>query len=296
MRIVFGLLGLAAGVLFGVGGFSMASHRYDGRKNAQWMKGVPDETLLRSMYIPGSHDSLALYSFGDLSGKCQDLDLRSQLYAGARFVDIQYRHGGDHLDAAHGFVNQRDTFETASRIIAEFLRENPSEFLFVSIREDGRSDTEETTFEELVQEQLDPDIWDLSPHLPETLGEARGKAFMLTRFRFASIGILIPPIRWEDNDTFERRNLHIQDHYEVNSAEEKKAFIQESFDGQDMMHLHFFSGYLANTIPPINAATLAKDINPWVKEAVAMEHSNGVIILDYLTSDLCDAIIGRNPR
>ena len=38
-------------------------------KGTEWMKELPDNTPLREMSIPGTHDSGALHSIGDVAGK-----------------------------------------------------------------------------------------------------------------------------------------------------------------------------------------------------------------------------------
>ena len=58
-------------------------------KGTEWMKELPDNTPLREMSIPGTHDSGALHSIGDVAGKCQDLSIADQLAIGVRFFDIR---------------------------------------------------------------------------------------------------------------------------------------------------------------------------------------------------------------
>ncbi len=103
-------------------------------KGSDWMKNLDDSMTLTSMSIPGSHDSGALHSIGDLSGKCQDLAIADQLNAGVRFFDIRLQLRDDELKVVHGIVDQKLDFSNVLNDFKVFLNNHPSEGLIVSIK------------------------------------------------------------------------------------------------------------------------------------------------------------------
>ena len=56
---------------------------------SDWMAALDDAASLRSLTLPGTHDSGALHSIADVSGKCQTLSVKEQLKIGVRFLDIR---------------------------------------------------------------------------------------------------------------------------------------------------------------------------------------------------------------
>ncbi|XP_047200192.1 1-phosphatidylinositol phosphodiesterase-like [Hippoglossus stenolepis] len=54
--------------------------------NLDWMKSVPDETLISALSIPGTHESLSLH--GGPLAKCQVWTLDKQLNLGVRYFDL----------------------------------------------------------------------------------------------------------------------------------------------------------------------------------------------------------------
>lgn len=291
-RLATGFLGLALGAGIGFGGFYFNSTSIRAGNMSHWMEGIDDGRALTSLRIPGTHNSLAHYAFLDLTGKCQDLDLESQLNAGARFLDLRYDVIGNDLKSMHEFVEERTRFSQDAKIIEKFVKDHPSEFLLVSIREESSSDN--SSFESVMRSKMDSSIWDFSPSLPDTIGEARGKAYLLSRYRDPTIGVDAGKANWRDNCTFSVSGLYIEDNYRVQSVEEKKKAIQDSFVSNSLFQLRYYSAYLSPGFPPASAVTVARGINPWVEESLENEDSTGVVIVDFLATSLAEAIVRRN--
>ena len=76
-----------------------------------WMKNVNDDRLITTMSIPGTHDSGATHSIFDVAGKCQDLNIKTQLKIGVRFFDIRLQQVNDKFNVVHSFVDQKTKFE-----------------------------------------------------------------------------------------------------------------------------------------------------------------------------------------
>ena len=267
---------------------------------SEWMSELDDATRLRSLTIPGTHDSGALHSIADVSGKCQTLSIAQQLKIGVRFLDIRLQLAGDKLQVVHSFVDQMTDFEDSLSDMLKFIRNRGSEFLIVSIKEDADAKQSDKNFTEVLEEILlsYPEI-STDKALPDTVGEARGKIHIVARYKNATIGL--PCYEgWVDDDAFTLGDIYVQDNYCVSDAQEKLASISCAYSvaikEDHALVLNFTSCYLETGFPPIYAGLPAHDINPATEAAMA-EYAPGplgVLVCDFMTSELADAIIGRN--
>ena len=62
----------------GLGFTGVLKQKSNNTDYSAWMKSLDDNTSLRNINMPGSHDTMALYSIGDLAGQCQSLSLEDQ--------------------------------------------------------------------------------------------------------------------------------------------------------------------------------------------------------------------------
>lgn len=276
-------------------------------KGSNWMKDIDDSRTLTSLSIPGSHDSGALHSIADLAGKCQDLSIYNQLEAGARFFDIRLQQRDNELKIVHGFVDQDLSFSQALDDFKRFLNEHPSEGLIVSIKKESNANNTSATFDESLKEALKnySSLWDLSREIPNNLGKLRGKIYLISRYSDSTIGLdafegWLDPDSSSTTNTFDigRSNLHIQDYYQVNDIENKKSEISKCFDyskeNPNVLTLNFSSCYFINAFPPTYAGTTAKIINNWLIDEINDRSNLGIIVSDFITSDLCEKIYKRN--
>lgn len=276
-------------------------------KGESWMKDIDGDTTITSLSIPGSHDAGAFYSFADLSGKCQDLSIKEQLYAGARFFDIRLQQQHGTLKVVHGFVDQKLNFSSVLEDFQKFLNSHTSEALIVSIKMEKEPSNTEETFDISLRNALEPygSLWNTTGILPSALKEARGKIFLISRYENSSIGLpahtgWLDPEKETSPNTFdiESSNIHVQDHYKIGDIDIKKNEIVSCFDysGENpgKLAMNFTSCYYVNDYPPTYAGTTAKIINPWLKEEIKNRNKLGIVISDFITSDLCEAIYSRN--
>ena len=232
---------------------------------SDWMAELDDTAALNEITIPGTHDSGALHSIAEISGKCQSLSIGEQLKIGVRFLDIRLRLVDNELRVVHSFTDQMTDFEDAAEEMAEFIRENESEFLLVSIKEDADPIRSDRDFAEAAEETLlaYPQV-SRACELPETVGDARGAIHILARYRGATVGLPCYS-GWQDDESFELDSVYIQDNYRVASAEEKIADIRQTYSvaetgGYDLV-LNYTSCYLETCFPPIYAGLPAHSIN-----------------------------------
>ena len=270
-------------------------------KGVRWMSSLDDDRAINELSIPGTHDSGATHSIADAAGKCQSLSIKDQLYIGVRFFDIRLQLVGDDFNIVHSFVDQDTEFDDVLEYMVDFVKENPSEFLIVSIKKDTDSKRAEGDFATLLEEELrEYSQISTSTTLPKTVGEARGKIYIISRYENSTIGI--PAYHgWQDSTSFELGELYVQDNYKVDSAEVKIADIEATMAVADRCEygliLNYTSCYLTSGFPPTYAATPAKTINPWLLERLHIEsRPQGVLVCDFMTSDLVKAIWEVNFR
>lgn len=279
--------------------FAVIPIPYSGTDRTDWMAQLDDSTALNRLSIPGTHDSGALHSLADISGKCQTLSIREQLKIGVRFFDLRLQLVDNKLRIVHSIVDQMTTLADVLSEMRLFLREHPGEFLLVSIKEDAapkRSDADFTAA--LEQMLLSCEAVCTDRTLPETVGDARGGLYVLARYRDASIGIPCYD-GWADDAAFALDTLYIQDNYRVRTSGEKLYDITQTFteaEKQDYaLVLNYASCYLTSGFPPLYAGLPAREINVWLLQLLSLPiKTPGGLICDFITAELADSIIGRN--
>ena len=253
-------------------------------KYKDWMKGINDETALKDINIPGSHDTMALYSIGNLAGQCQSLSLKEQLNLGIRFLDIRLKNDHDSLIAVHGFVDERDTFENIVETTESFLEANPSETIIMSIKEESKASKSKLSFEEVLKKSIS-DKWETGNSIPNKLGDVRGKIVLFSRYQGATIGIKAFD-QWLDSCSFvmSDNDIYVQDYYKVGDLDKKKEEIDKCFneDGH-ALKINFLSGYKTSSFPPSYAPSVAKEINPWINKNINNHNKRGIVLYDFVT-------------
>lgn len=269
---------------------------------SDWMADLEDDASLNSLTIPGTHDSGALHSLAEISGKCQSLSVEEQLKIGVRFLDIRLQLVDNELKVVHSFVDQLTDFEDVLDDLVAFIRNHEGEFLIVSIKEDASPKRSDRMFADVLEEMLlsYPEI-NTERALPEKVGEARGAIHIVARYKNSTIGLPCYD-GWKDDDTFVLGDVYIQDNYRVPNAEEKIADIRSTYsvamEKNHALVLNFTSCYLETCFPPIYAGLPAHKINRDTQKALLNEYDGplGVLVCDFMTAELADAIIGRNFR
>lgn len=219
-----------------------------------WMRELRDETLLSALSIPGTHNSPTCH-LAPPSVRCQAVSPREQLKNGVRFFDIrvqpQYpdRLEKDELILVHSVfpisLTGNKYFSDLMREVNEFLEQNPSETLIISLKREGTGNAKDEQLAHILQKhyaRADSHWW-VRPKIP-TLGEARGKVILLRRFNLpedlqkehGGTGWGIDAAAWADNTphaSCPSGQLCIQDFYEVQESlniEKKIKFVTEQID------------------------------------------------------------------
>lgn len=273
--------------------------RFETRTVRPWMKEVSDDYLIKQMSIPGTHDSGATHSIFDVAGKCQDLRIQSQLNIGVRFFDLRLQLKNDELEIVHSFVNQKLYFADVINAMIDFVKEYDSEFLIISLKEEASSLNSTKSFEDVLASYLKDEVFDKSNILPQTLKDARGKIYILSRMD-SEYGIQAYN-GWQDSTTFMLDDLYIQDNYSIDEIKIKKEDIIKTIEfsktNTNYLVINFTSCYLNNAFPPTYAGTAALEINPWFNEYISNNNDSlGIIVMDFISQDLAQAIYRRNIR
>lgn len=298
-KILIALVMVASTILISIFAFFSFDRKYD-EASLNWMSKVSDDVKIKDLSIPGTHDSGALHSIADVAGKCQDISIASQLKIGVRFLDLRLQLVDNEFKIVHSFVDQNLKFETVVKDLYSFIKKYDSEFLIISIKEDNDSVNSTISFDEALIKALSPydDVFMLNDSkLPETVGMARSKIFILTRFS-GEIGIPAY-FGWYDDDSFELNDLYIQDNYNISIIEEKKNDILNTIkyaqNNPSKLVINFTSCYLDPGFPPSYAGTAALSINSWLKEEISKNNDKlGILLIDFIDEDLAKTIYMRN--
>ena len=293
------LIMIASTIVISIFAFVSFDRKYD-EISIDWMSKVGDDVNILDLSIPGTHDSGAQHSIADVAGKCQDLSISSQLEIGVRFLDIRLQLVNDEFRVVHSFVDQDLKFETVVKDLYSFIKNYNSEFLIISIKEDNSAVNSTISFDQALIKALKPyeDVFMLNESkLPKTLGDARSKIYILSRF---SGDVGIPAyFGWNDDDSFELEDLYIQDNYNISDIEEKKTDILNTIkyanNNPNKLVINFTSCYLDPGFPPTYAGTTALAINPWLKEEISKNNDKlGIMLIDFIDEELSKAIYMRN--
>ena len=250
--------------------------------NMNWMKDIPDDTKLSEMTIPGTHDSMSL--FGICCARTQTWTLVEQMKAGLRFFDIRLRRINNTLRAYHGFVDQKETFDSILVYAFDFLEKNPSETIMFEIISEYDAKNCEKSFVELYEEytQSYKDKIKSYEHRDITMGEIRGKLFVVKVF---------------EGSTSRIPNFFIQNEWSVNFRcymNNKKRKIKENFHRAiSIRNNQIFLNYLSasSDYAMMTPYTAAKQCN-----RVAMRYHGrlGIVLADYPGEDLIKHLIQQN--
>ena len=98
-----------------------------------WMSDLADDMLISNITIPGSHNT-GTYACKQLCiiNQCQAWNIKDQLKAGLRYLDFRV-DDQQPLSIYHGPFKITPLSPMLGQL-AEFLAENPSEFVFVSFQ------------------------------------------------------------------------------------------------------------------------------------------------------------------
>jgi hypothetical protein len=247
-----------------------------------WMKDIPDETKISEMTIPGTHDSCSL--FGICCTRTQTWTLVEQMKAGIRFFDIRLRRINDTLRAYHGFVDQKETFDTILAYAFDFLEKNPTETIMMEVISEYDPKNCTKSFAQLYDEYTRSYTDKIVPYENKdtVLGKIRGKLFVIKIFEGRTSSI---------------PNFLIQNEWTVNircHMNNKKRRIKENIHRAISINNNkIFLNYLSASsdyamMTPYTAATKCNEI------AMRYHGRLGIVMADYPGEDFIKHLINQN--
>ncbi|MEV7087866.1 phosphatidylinositol-specific phospholipase C [Streptomyces sp. NPDC093085] len=204
-----------------------------------WMGGFADSTPLRTLTIPGTHDSGA--TVGGLYVACQNTSIAQQLTSGVRFLDVRCRLFDGAFSIHHGAFYQNLNFDDVLNACRDFLRDNPTETVLMRVKQEYSTESD-AAFGAMFTAYLDKgwrSLFRIDNGLP-TLGEARGKVVLIAD----NAGL--PGLRWGDGAYFD-----IQDDYQAEPGAKYpkiEAHFRKAVAQPGKMYINFVS--TAALLPP----------------------------------------------
>ncbi|CAM1366961.1 putative 1-phosphatidylinositol phosphodiesterase [Tenacibaculum sediminilitoris] len=259
-------------------------------ENADWMKSLSNSKTVTTLSIPGTHDSGALYG-GDLA-ICQTLSVLEQLKAGIRYFDIRlsYYPNEKKFYVYHGITYQHLTLKDVLDNIKSFLDDHPSEAVFVRIKRESDSNTDDvfvTGFKE-VMNSYGINYFYTKSSVPIKLGDIRKKIVIIENVSG------LPGIKWGA--------IPKQDEYYVSAIwnrwwkfEQVRNFIDKYKTDTSKLVLNHSSGSSSGCYP----YTTAKYVNYYVLRYIQDNtdiKKTGIIAMDFPGDKLINEIINVNKR
>ncbi|WP_338596013.1 phosphatidylinositol-specific phospholipase C [Saccharopolyspora sp. SCSIO 74807] len=297
--------------------------------NQEWMSGLPDDTGLAALSVPGTHDTLSLHG-GDITQTQEDHGdsaetLTAQLDAGIRAIDIRVRKVDNEFTVHHGTFYQHANFADVLAKAGDFLAAHPGETVLLRLKAECTGEVGSCTDEssdlstaEILDryQQNDPNghyLYNPASDGPAsgatasdgtpTLGAARGK-IVLTALQEAQGGLVDGYGLEQFND--DNWGDYVQDEYEVPTVgdiEQKWNHVREHWDKTNSadpaeMFLNFTSGSSLGADPKDVAcgASGARGVNDHALEHLGGNDvpRTGVVLMDFPGSDLINEVISRN--
>ena len=231
--------------------------------------GISDDAYLSELNVAGTHDSCTAFCTMENICRCQSLTVKEQLELGIRLFDIRLYKSGNTFYLCHSLADcftqsdkkEKLTFDVVYECFCEFLKENPSETLIVSVKQD-RGIMNRWFFPAFYEKHIvgKEDKWYLENKIPN-LGECRGKMVLMRRCKIfpwwgkgKSCGLDFS--HWRDQGSKYREKIYpvilnkkqkaiVQDRYGL-APERKwkkceKPFIEKCRCDKDNISVHFIS-------------------------------------------------------
>ena len=229
----------------------------------QWISSMDGNNKLFELTIPGTHDT-GTWTLGSGPAKCQNRTLIEQLNAGIRFIDIRLKPSGngDDPDALMVWHGQSDTgLNFNDNIVTDcsrFLKDNPSEFIIMSIKDESKTYPRPDVFYKKLQDVINgwKHLFYIEDKIPK-ISDVRGKIVVARRFSLPdnlTIGVNLYD-GWPNDDKINHwKNangvyLYVQDEYTYfNIIENKfKDYVKVTLESatnsayRDYLFLNFTS-------------------------------------------------------
>jgi hypothetical protein len=257
------------------------------RKN--WMGSLSDNFPVKSLLVPGTHDSAAWQSEKDGFGLVltQKWNFYEQMSNGIRFFDLRL---SENLNFFHDKYYLKSSMNDFMTMAKRFLAENPGEGLIIQVKRENCSDDGlfSRNLCNLIKNNLSNFIWG---HLPAVLREMRGKIVILCRGNYFTPSVILD---YADNDMFERntggQTFTVQDCYNVldfwhsvdDRAARKAYWINKCMDAGNTKSAYWIINFFSHQgLAAANIEALAKKIAQKLSPLRLSSLSHGIMPMDY---------------
>ena len=257
---------------------------------SDWMSQLPDSTRMKSLTIPGTHQTMARYGLG----KCQHRSIADQYEMGIRFVDIGCRWLGDALPIHNGRWFQQEDFLGVVWTTVGFLRDHPRETILMLVKDEHHKTVKgHLNFSQLVWLTFMDEDASVLHNVPDTLGEARGRIILFHK-------------DWQENDcqlgTALCHYFDVHDDWKEHDGDKRWESAKKHLDktaGNNSPILTYVSGYknrLFGLIPDTYA--MANHLHLMLGSYVRSRESCrlGVVLFDMAPDDIVGGLIKCNTK
>jgi 1-phosphatidylinositol phosphodiesterase len=272
------------------------------------MSYLKDSTKFSQLSIPGTHDTMTAGYGGIVRPyvETQSRGLMTQLNAGVRFIDIRARVvEGKSFSIHHGAYYLGVMFGDVLNILQDFLRKNPGEVIFMRLKQEYSSESDEV-FNKVLSSYLKksyPFYYNYSSNSNPTLGNMRGKIVILRNFKTTSSYTNHNKLGLNYTD------YKIQDNYQETNTNKKISLVKSliTYNNDNKGELATIN-YLSTSGGAANK-TYADKINPVIADFIISAYvtiedfltfkyttNAGILVADYISGDLLNRIIRLNDK
>lgn len=273
---------------------------------SRWMDHLDDSLKISRLNLPGTHESGATWdpSFALGFAQCQETEggIIGQIEAGVRVLDLRiYKDTGlNDLYLYHGVFSMDTKLRDVLYELSQFLDENPSEFLILSVKDENGGGVDQQQWTNDVRAALEETgkLYKPGSSRDFTVGELRGKFIILRRFGYLTdcgINVTGWPNDWHDDQPRGTPPLMIQDAYNyddsVGSASGRKQdyvsqFFSRAAQNPDdgIIYINFTSATGFS-----NPGFWADVMNPWLLERLKSDFNSyggvrryGIVMVDFI--------------
>lgn len=296
-----------------------------------WMATIPGNVRFCMLSVPAAHDAATsgVTGFWASSARTQSLDIAAMLAGGVRGFDLRPRYNSgtqsdielDNLEIYHGPVATGVKFKDAMQLLADFVKNNPTECVYVRIKKENskmlfeptdQSVTWRASIRTCLKSHLDGLVRTVSSTL--LLSACRGKLIVTTDNPYGEEGSLEGTVyggrlSWTDNT----KGMNTVINY-VGGAKACDAYVQDFYSGEvtektqlvaaslakasaDATNRWYFSFLNLSGSPASAAQTVNAEALPVVE---GLKGRTGLVFYDFCLDDeygggaLNKAIVARN--